>query len=195
IRTASFPGATSITTAFAAGLGGTRVTFAVGRADMVYIDGAADTALHAGVTQSLAGGGSLAQLTDAVYQLSWRTGEIFTVTHQDGFLDWTVGLGAQDGPGSVRGLLGSNSGRDTDFQLPDGTVLRNPSDADLLGVFADAWRVTPGNSLLDEPPHAAMLVQSMASNLVPAGSAPDGAGLPHQDANAQNPLAPSPLHG
>jgi len=36
----------------------------------------------------------------------------------------------------------------------------------------------------------------MAANLVPPGSAPDGAGLPHQDANAQaHLLAPSPLHG
>src|SRR5262249_6138527 len=160
IRTASFPGATSITTPFAPELGRTRVTFAVRRADMVYIAGAVDPRLHSGVAQRRAGGGSLTQLAEAVYQLSWRTGEVFTVTHQDGFLDWTVGLGAQDGPGSVRGLLGSNSGRDSDFQLPDGTVLRNPSDGDILGVFAEAWRVTPGNSLLDEPPHAAMLVQS-----------------------------------
>jgi hypothetical protein len=43
----------------------------------------------------------------------------------------------------VQGLLGSHAGRATDFQLPDGTVLPQPlSDAEILGAFADAWRVT-----------------------------------------------------
>jgi len=62
IRTASAPGATSITTALAAQLGDDRVTFAVGRADPVYVDGMADTALHSGDVQSFAGG-TLAELS------------------------------------------------------------------------------------------------------------------------------------
>jgi len=193
IRTGSFPGATSITTGLAAMVGDDRISFAVGRDNLVQVDGEVDS-LQVGGVQGF-GDGALARLSANVYRLSWNSGHSVTVTEQDGFLDWTVGLGAQDGPGSVRGLLGSNSGRDSDFQLPDGTVLRNPSDADLLGVFANAWRVQPGSSLLDEPTHPATLVQAMASNLVPAGSASDNSGLPHQDANAQDHLlAPSPLH-
>ena len=58
------------------------------------------------------------------------------------------------GPETMRGLLGSDSGWAKDFQLPDGTVLAQPlSTAEILGAFADAWRVAPGASLLD--PHAA----------------------------------------
>ena len=45
IRTASAPGATSITTGLAAELGDDRVTFAIGRTNPVYVNGAPDTAL------------------------------------------------------------------------------------------------------------------------------------------------------
>jgi len=51
----------------------------------------------------------------------------------------------------VQGLLGSNSGQATDFQLPNGSVLPQPlGDDQLLGAFADAWRVAPGASLFDD---------------------------------------------
>lgn len=54
-----------------------------------------------------------------------------------------------DGPGSVQGLLGSNNGQATDFHLPDGTVLPQPlSNEEIVGFFADAWRVAPGEDLL-----------------------------------------------
>jgi T5SS/PEP-CTERM-associated repeat protein len=196
IRTESFPGATSITTELAAMIGDVRISFAVGRDTLVHVDGAPDAGLQAGGVQSFAGG-ALAQLSANVYQLSWSTGRSVTITEQDGYLDWAVGLGAQDGPGSVKGLLGSNSGRATDFQLPDGTVLHQPSDAEILDIFADAWRVKPDSSLLDDPhgPNPATLVQAMAAELVPHGAATYDPGLPHQDANAQaNLLAPSLLH-
>src|SRR5216684_8284883 len=152
IRTATAPGATSITTELAAVLGDDRVTFAVGRANPVYIDGAADTTLQVGATQSLADG-TLARLSAATYRLTWNTGESVTVavTGQGGWLDWSVGLGPQDGAGSVQGLLGSDSGQATDFQLPNGSVLPQPLSADqILGGFADAWRVAPGASLFDD---------------------------------------------
>ncbi len=75
-----------------------------------------------------------------------------TVTDSGTYLDWTVALGPHDGPGSVRGLLGSNTGQtNDDFQLHDGTVLAQPlSEAEILSVFADAWTVAPGTSLLDK---------------------------------------------
>ena len=68
-----------------------------------------------------------------------------TVTDQGDWLDWTVALGPHDGAGSVRGLLGSNGGAASTFQLPDGTVLVQPSADVILTVFAEAWSVAPGN--------------------------------------------------
>src|SRR6202035_2866440 len=62
-------------------------------------------------------------------------------------------LGPSDGPGSIKGFLGSDQGRSTDFQLPDGTVLQQPLTQDqLYQQFANAWRVTDATSLLDYGP-------------------------------------------
>jgi hypothetical protein len=193
IRTDSFPGATSITTALAVEFGGSRVSFAVGWPDRVHVDGVADTALQAGVAQSL-GGGTLTALSTTVWQLSWGAGESLTVADQGDYFDWSVALGAHDGPGSVQGLLGSHSGRGTDFQLPDGTVLRQPlSDEEILGVFANAWRVAPGTSILDQIPPAASLVQAMAANLVPTSVSSPEASVQPQEHTAGDHLAASPL--
>jgi hypothetical protein len=53
----------------------------------------------------------------------------------------------------VRGLLGAHSGQRNDLQLADGTVLPIPrDDSELLGAFADAWRVSPDASLLGDTP-------------------------------------------
>ena len=155
IRTASFPGAASITTMLAVDLGGDRVTIAVGRDHAVHVDGVADTTLQAGVTRSFAGG-TLSELSAGVYQFTWDSGQRVTVTDQGDWLDWTVALAPHDGPGSVRGLLGSNGGAASNFQLPDGTVLVQPSADVILTLFADAWSVTPGTSLLDDGPAPAL---------------------------------------
>ena len=199
IRTDSFPGATSITTALAATLGADCVNFAVGRANPVYVDGTPDTTLQVGAVQSFVGG-TLAQPSAGVYQLSWNTGQCVTVADQGGYLDWTVGLGPHDGPGSVRGLLGGNAGPATDFQLRDGTVLSQPlSENEVLSAFADAWSVASGTSLLDEThaPNLALLVQTMAAMPSATGAAHDTA-LVQQDANSHTVgdllLTSSPLH-
>ena len=151
IRTGSWPGAVSITTALGALVGDDRVTFAIGRESFVYVDGAPDTMLRPGVAQTIAGG-TLTQISDDTYRLDMYGGESITVIDRGTYLDWTVALGPHDGPGSVRGLLGSNTGQtNDDFQLQDGTVLAQPlSEAEILSVFADAWTVAPGTSLLDE---------------------------------------------
>ena len=159
IRTASFPGATSVTTAIVAEIGDASVSFAEDRADLVRVDGGLS-------------GGTLTTLANGAWQLDWNTGEQLTVTEQNGFFDWAVVLGPHDGPGSVQGLLGSKTGRANDFQRPDGTVLHgSPNDSTMLGGLADAWRLTPGTSLL---------VQAMAANLVPTAA---DASVPRQDAN------------
>ena len=151
IRTDPWAGAVSVTTALGALIGDDRVTFAVGPDSVVHLDGAPDVGLHPGVTQALTGG-TLTQLSDDTYHLDWNMGESVTVIDRGTYLDWTVALGPHDGPGSVHGLLGSNTGQTSDdFQLHDGTVLAQPlSEDQILSVFAPAWSVTPGTSLLDE---------------------------------------------
>ena len=197
------PGATSITTALAAMLGDDRVTFAVGRANPVYVNGAPDTGLNVGATQNLADG-TLARLSSDDLSADLERGESVTVavTGQGGWLDWSVGLGPHDGPGSVQGLLGSNSGQATDFQLPNGSVLPQPlSDDQILGSFADAWRVAPGASLFDDRGrHAgssfspALLLQYMsAMGDATAGAAAHDLGATLQ--GAVSPIRRPPLRG
>ena len=73
----------------------------------------------------------------------------------------------------MHGLLGSHSGQANDFQLPDGTVLAQPLSGDQIhSVYADAWRVAPGASLLDDAhgPALSQLVQAMATGLVSTGT-------------------------
>ncbi len=199
IRTASVPGATSITTELAAQLGDTRVTFAVGRDSAVYIDGVADTTLQSGGVQNFAGG-SLARLSADTWRLSWNSGEQVTVSDHGLSLDWSVGLGANDGRGSVQGLLGTDSGWARDFQLPNGSYLQPPMSDGMLGSFADAWRVSPAASLFDDmsvpampatalplvpqPFSAAMGAAALAGAPLPTGLAATAAGAAHPDANS-----------
>ena len=150
IRTASLPGAVSITTALGALVGDDRVNFAIGRESLVYVDGAPDTTLRPGVAQTL-GDGTLTQISNDTYRLDLHGGELITVTDRGIYLDWTVTLGPHDRPGSVRGLLGSNTGQtNDDFQLHDGTVLAQPLERgrDPLGVRGRldrrAWHVPSG---------------------------------------------------
>jgi T5SS/PEP-CTERM-associated repeat protein len=178
MRTTSWGGAVSVTQVLGTEVGDEQVTFAVGRDNTVHIDGVADTALQVGDTQRLGNDdGSLARLSDDVYRLDWANGESMTVTNFSGiYLDWTVTLGPNDAPGSVHGLLGSDTGQANDFQLRDGTVLTSPlSEQQMLSLYADSWRVTPGASLLDDPQASAVaqLVQAMATPT--AGMAPAAA--------------------
>jgi hypothetical protein len=192
----SWQNATSVTEALATRLGDHRITFAVGRDSVIRIDGTPETGLSTGTVQDL-GGGTLTQLDDTGYRLDWTAGRSLTVHDVAGqYLDWTAGLGPDDGPGSVHGLLGSDAGQANDFQLPDGTVLAWPSETEIATTYADAWRVAPGASLLEDAPASApaQLVQAMAANLVPTGTAPDRPGTLHQDSDVQNTIASSLLH-
>jgi hypothetical protein len=174
-----------------------RVTLTIAWDSVAYVDGAADTDLTVGTTQSF-GGGTLSRLADNVYRLGWNTGQSVTVMNWGALFDWTVSLAASDGPGSVRGLLGSNSGAENTFQLPDGTNLGWLSDDQILGRFADAWRVAPAASLMNDPPAAnlALLAQTMATNFDP-GATGTTSGPVHNDTqdHADPLLAASPLHG
>jgi hypothetical protein len=137
----------------AAQVGGDIVTFGTGAGGFVAINGVADTTLNAGDPVQVLDGGDLRMLSPGAVSLTWATGESLTVTNSGPYLNSSVALPSSDGPGSVQGLLGGNSGQANDFQLPDGSVLGGSiSNATLYGVFADAWQVTPADSMLGTEP-------------------------------------------
>ena len=143
----------SWTTQAAAQLGGgERVTFDAGRSDLIWVDGRPDSPLGVGATERFADGSSLVRSASDSYRLTWSTGESLSVVDRGAWLDLTTTLAPGDGPGSVQGLLGGNSGQGSDLALPDGKVLAQPlAEPVLYGAFADAWRVAAGTSLLDGP--------------------------------------------
>jgi hypothetical protein len=142
------------------------VTFAVGRDSAVYVDGTADTTLQPGGAQALDGGGTLAELSNDSYQLTFQNGESLAVSSFAGlYLNWTLTLGPNDAPGSVQGLLGSDTGQANDFALPNGTVLAQPLNQQQMLAYAEAWSVAPGTSLLNDSQAsvAAQLTQAIAT--------------------------------
>ncbi len=141
---------TSVAKVIAAQVGHDVVTFGVGgSATTVSVNGIADTAIGSNGAQQLLDGGHIEALSSTSYILTWDTGETLAVTQPADYLSISATLGPQDGPGSVQGLLGGDTGPANDFALPNGTVLQQPlSSATLLGTFADGWTVAPGQSLL-----------------------------------------------
>jgi len=151
IRTAPYPinDLASITTQVAAQVGDNSVLFDLGGG--VTVNGVADTAPGTSYATQLFDGGKLVMVSPDTYQIDWTNGEALTVSNEGICFNLGITLSAGDGPDSVQGLLGSDSGQASDFQLPDGTVLAPPvSDSELLGEFADAWRVAPDQSMLTE---------------------------------------------
>ena len=142
----------SVMTMIGAEVAADRVTFGFNRTNTVMVDGAAVPSLAIGSPVTLSGG-TLSELAPNMYQINWNTGETATVTNQGSYFNLSVGLGSNDGPGSVQGLLGPDEGQAYDFQLANGTVLSQPlSTAELYGEYANAWRVTQATSLLDYAP-------------------------------------------
>ncbi len=94
-------------------------------------------------------GGAITRLSAKSYRVDWSDGQSLSVINQGVCFDEVVSLGPSDGPGSVEGLLGSNTSRATDIALADGTVLQHPTEADLLGRYAESWSLADGGSLLE----------------------------------------------
>jgi len=158
-RAADDGSATTIVSAVAAKLGDHRVTFDLDRVraggSFVWIDGH-PMSFHGDNPVLSLGAGRIVQLSPDHYQVIWNTGEILDVTNTGSFLNETAWLSATDGPGSVEGLLGRDSGWSTDFQLADGTFL-DPRIF-LYGAFPDTyWRVTDTVSLLNDVPEPGTL--------------------------------------
>jgi hypothetical protein len=139
----------SVMTQVAASVGSDRVTFDLHRSDMVWVDGAATTLSAANPTLNLAGG-QLTELSPAQFELDWNTGESLKVTNGGSFLNVDIAVNSSVGPSHVQGLLGSEAGAASAFQLPNGTVLSQPLSAQqLYSTFGNAWRITQQESLFD----------------------------------------------
>ncbi|HVV92957.1 MAG TPA: VWD domain-containing protein, partial [Hyphomicrobiales bacterium] len=139
----------SVMTEIAAKVGSDRVTFDIGRANTVWVDGkAAKLDLNHPVVEL--DGGAVAEVAPNSYLVTWKTGETIAVTDSGTYLNVTTLLGTGDGPNSVKGLLGPADGAAHAFELADGTVLNQPlTAAELYGEFANSWRVTNKTSLFD----------------------------------------------
>lgn len=148
IETSAFGAMASVTTGIAAQVGANAVRFDLDGS--VWINGA----ISHGVTspgQTLAlDGGTLTRTGQTTYRLDWSGGESLAVSNQGAYFDEIVSLGPKDGPNTVKGLLGSNTSRATDIALADGTVLEAPSEADLLGRYAQSWSLPQSGALLDD---------------------------------------------
>jgi hypothetical protein len=153
MRAATLPGGaagTSFATGIAARAGAD--TLRIGAGGALSVNGTAIGAPDAAHPKLVLDAAVLRMQGAGEYQLDFADGEWLHVHDAGTSLDLFFGLGAADGPGSVQGLMGSNSGAAADFQLRDGTVLAGPlTPGQLLGPFADAWRVAPGTSLLEGP--------------------------------------------
>jgi RHS repeat-associated protein len=162
IHTEAYPlrNAASVITKEAAQIGYDVVTFGDGDTG-VLINGQQDTALSGSHPTQFLEGGELRLLSPNEYELSWTAGESLIVTNLGGYLNDAVALGPNDQPGSVQGLLGSDTGQANDIALPDGTVLPQPVPAvELLTTFANAWSVQQGESLLDGVKHHPSVVNN-----------------------------------
>jgi hypothetical protein len=136
--------AVSVITEIAAAVGSSRVTFGIDRDDVVFINGVGQT-MAVGSSINVGGGaGALVEESPTSFKLTWATGEVLNVTDSGTYLNVNTTLAPGSGPGSVKGLLGSDSGEGDDFQLANGSVISNITTSELYGEFASAWRIPAG---------------------------------------------------
>ena len=150
----------SIITQIAVQVGTDRVTFVPtsspnpesGRAQVVWVNGAPVSIGPSDPVFTLPDG-TVTEVSSNEYTVVWNTGESVTINPFGDGMGLSVSLSPTEGPGSVQGLFGSDTGEANDIALPDGTVLPQPvSDDDFYQEFADAWRVTQATSLFDYGP-------------------------------------------
>ena len=147
IRTSSWGSMASVTTKIAAQVGGCVMQFNLD--GTVSLNGVIDSYLGSiNATQDVDGGTIWRTSLDS-YSVKWDSGETLAVTNMGAYFNESLTLGAEDGPGSVEGLLGANLSQATDIQLASGTVLNALTDSQLLGIFADSWSVSNNISLLN----------------------------------------------
>ncbi len=153
VRTIPYVGRATVVGQAATRAGIDRVTFDAARDgdDIVRINGLAADFSSGPVVLD---GGVLTKLALNQWRLAHDTGEVMDVSEVRTGVDYlsvTLDPGSARAPGTLAGIWGNFDGdRDNEFRLADGTVLARPlSRETLYGAFADAWRVTDANSLLD----------------------------------------------
>jgi hypothetical protein len=127
-----------------------RVTFDVTRENPIWYNGA-PLSLTTGGTPMDFGAATLQQTSATSWLILYDSGETVSITNEGSYLDVDTTVPPTTPAGSVEGLLGNDNGNPAnDLMLPDGTVLQQPlSSAQLYTTYADAWRVTQSDSLLD----------------------------------------------
>ncbi len=128
----------------------------------VLVDGVAPANLSVGNPLTLAGG-TITEVSPSIFQVNWNTGETMTVSNVypgpgallndlPDYICITDGIPGNLGPGAYAGLQGEDEGTQNDIQLADGQVLAQPvSSAELYGIYANSWAVSPATSLFDAP--------------------------------------------
>jgi len=173
IETAPFAvsNAASLITALAAQVGSDVIAFDASAANPLLVDGVADTALNSPGQVQTFGAGEVIELSPTNFQVDWNTGETLFVDDAGVYFNTSVTLGPSDGPGSVQGLLGPDTGQANDIELPDGTVLSSTNTQQLLGEYAQAWSVAPDDSLFGSKPTPQGRLDIMSGQMVSLGDA------------------------
>ena len=151
VRTVPVGEVVSVITVMATEVDGHRVVIDATSDTPLTIDGVATTVTAVGGPVDVGTGQIFEQ--DGMLIVVYPSGEQARVNFADSqdFINVSLFLNEDRPAGSVRGLLGNLDADSTnDLALPDGTVLAQPVDFDVLyGQFADAWRITEDVALFD----------------------------------------------
>jgi hypothetical protein len=128
------PGITAVS-GVAADLCGDVVTFDAGGNSFLSVDGH-PTSVNAAHPKLAVGGCWIDELSSDKFQLIWDTGEILDVTDLGVYLNVSTQLSAEDEPGTLEGLLGTESGFLNDVPLTD--TWRVPDTASLFNAVDPA---------------------------------------------------------
>jgi Hint domain/von Willebrand factor type D domain len=149
VRLQPFNGSASVSVAtqVAVQLGTDRITFGESRASVLAVNGVA-AALTAANPLLILNGGAVLLVAANTYAVFWTTGEFMEVIDNKDY--FSIDTVVSPDAGATQGLLGGNGAQANDFTLRDGTVLTQPlTDAQLYGDFANSWRISQSESLLD----------------------------------------------
>jgi hypothetical protein len=147
VQESEWRGMASVTTEVAARIGDAAVVF---RTDgSVSLNGVIDANAATPGYKLAFDGGTFTRLSASASEIDWSGGERLSINNTNlGWFDLAMSLGPDDGANSVKGLLGRNANIGSDFSMPDGTIISQKLSYDeLTGFYADAWRVSPDDSL------------------------------------------------
>ena len=123
-----------------------------GNSAVVWVDGQAISLSQSNPVYRLTDG-TITLVSQYEYVVSLNTGESVTVDPFGDGMGLSIALPLNAAHGSVQGFFGSYMGQADSFALPNGTSLGpDLSQDELYQTFANAWRVTDADSILDYAP-------------------------------------------